>query len=219
VIKSADWSKSNRNPLSIKSSESNFLARSWLRGRMIRVSRRASPELSGEQKVQVVLAVLAGELSLSAAGRRHGVAPATIRVARPVLRGRTPRGLGRSPAWDEAAGVGGGASDATGERAAQTRARRGDRAAADLAQRERSTFLRSLRRPRGSKDRGGDAGLEVRCVGGHPGTDLPLSAGPPYALVSQPRGRGRRRGSMLSRRWPRSTPRRGRPGDTARSPR
>ena len=49
---------------------------------MTRVSRRAAPELSGEQKVQVVLAVLAGELSLSAAGRRHGVAPATVRVWR-----------------------------------------------------------------------------------------------------------------------------------------
>lgn len=43
------------------------------------MSRRASPELSGEQKVQIVLAVLAGELSMSAAARRHGVAAATVR--------------------------------------------------------------------------------------------------------------------------------------------
>jgi transposase len=32
--------------------------------------------------VQVVLAVLAGELSLSAAARRHGVAPASVRLWR-----------------------------------------------------------------------------------------------------------------------------------------
>jgi transposase len=47
------------------------------------VSRgRASPELSGEQKVQIVLAVLAGELTVSAAARRHGVAPSTVQVWR-----------------------------------------------------------------------------------------------------------------------------------------
>jgi glucose-6-phosphate dehydrogenase assembly protein OpcA len=42
------------------STESDFLAGSWLLGRMSWVSRRVSPEASGEQKVQVVLAVLAG---------------------------------------------------------------------------------------------------------------------------------------------------------------
>jgi len=44
------------------------------------VSRAAKPstQLSGEQKIVIVLAVLAGELSEAEAGRRHGVSQATV---------------------------------------------------------------------------------------------------------------------------------------------
>lgn len=42
------------------------------------MSRKAKPGLPIEDKVRVVLAVLAGELTVSEAARRHGVSPTAV---------------------------------------------------------------------------------------------------------------------------------------------